>query len=257
MHATRVALLIGALSTILAGCPGTNDSPAPVPDTMRTTSPPATAHTYAENTSAETRDAHRQAVAQLRAGQFQEACDTLDAVPQSERRALTEYLTVLCMTRIPASALSADVHGDRAIHPDVPPALLESELISLRRHRAWIAGVQDDLGREAASSVLGFTPPLLPPELIHSHDLSRLAAWAQRGTNVDHDATTYNRVRTALQTKDLATRLAVSNLINRPAQEGPGDPLNLGTVHTLLFADVTGMTLPALPAMSLPSDDQL
>lgn len=258
MHSFHLAVL-PMLTMLLVGCSSANPSPGVAPDKVNLThapTPPAN-HTYAENTPDSTRQAQRQAVAQLHAGQFAEACDTLEGVPQSERRRLTEYLMVLCMVRVPTLALSADVHGERALHLDEAPALLDAERKSLVRHRAWIAGIQDDLGREAAFSVLGFTPPLLPPELIGSHELSRLKAWKDRGTDTEHDADTYHRVRAALQTKDFATRTAVSKLINRPASQGPGDPLTLGNVHTLLFADVTGMTLPALPAMSLPTDDQL
>lgn len=259
MRPAFITTLVVFFAIALLGCPGTvdNPAPAPVPDTVATSTSPSADQNYAENTPDITREAHRRAVAQLRAAQFTEACDTLDGVPQSARRRLTEYLTVLCMTRIPTLALSADVHGQRALRLEEPPTLLEAERTSLVRHRAWIAGIQDDLGREAGNVVLGFTPPLLPPELINSHNLDRLTAWAQRGSDTEHDATTYNRVRTALQNKDLATRLAVSNLINRPALEGPDDPLNLGNVHTLLFADLTGMTLPAHPPMSLPADGLL
>jgi hypothetical protein len=253
--AIRFAIIAG-IGIVLVGCSGTNTSRNPA-RLIVTTPPSPTVHPYAENTSDATREAHRQALGHLRAGRFVEACDTLDGVPANDRRRITEYLTVLCMTRIPSLALSADGHGDRALLLDEPPSLLDAERTSLVRHRAWIAAIQDDLAHEAELSVPGFTPPLLPPALIGSHDLARLVAWKQRGTDTDHDADTYNHVRSALQTKNLATRLAISNLINRPSTQGPGDPLTLGNVHTLLFADLTGMTVPAPPPMSLPPDDQL
>ncbi len=255
LQSTRSRIL-SALVVMLMGCAGADHSPDRLSHTLVATAPndvPA----YAENTPDTTRAAHRKAVAHLRLDEFTDACDTLDGLPPSERRSLTEYLTVLCMTRNPTLALSADEHGKRALHPSEAPALLDPERTSLVRHRAWIAAVQDDLAREAALSVVGFTPPLLPPDLIGSHNLDRLSAWRQRGTDTEHDAATYNRVRTAMLTKDLATRLAVSNLILRPSMEGPGDPLTLANVHGLLFADITGMRLPTLPAMSLPAEDQL
>jgi len=169
----------------------------------------------------------------------------LDAVDLTERRQLTEYLTLLCAVRLPDRALSADDSAVAATRIDVPPALLDPERNVLDRHRAWIAAVQDTLA-DAARSAFQLPGRPLPPHLQNSHDLSALSAWQNRGTRFD--AATYNRVRRSLQNPNLATHLAIQNLIAT---------LDRQTAHQILFADVTGMTLPPPPALVLPRDEDL
>jgi hypothetical protein len=205
---------------------------------------PDTALHYAENTPEETRAVHRAAVAHLRAGEFQQACDALDGVTREDRRRLTEYLTLLCATRLPDRALSADSIAELAITGDEPPALLDTQRDALDRHRAWIAALQDDLGDLAAAR---FQLPARPlPSTIPSTALSTIAAWRTRGTRFH--AATYTQTLQRAKANDFATRLALEDFLSS---------LTASTAERVLFVDLTGVTAPPPPPMSLPADSEL
>lgn len=233
------------LSLALWGCSQPQTPVVPETHTSPVVIPTPTGR-YAGNTPATTRDAHRQAIAHLRAQEWSQACDGLDGVlPRSDRRALTEYLTVLCSTRLPDRALSADGAAAMAASPTEAPALLDAERDSLNRYRAWVAAVQDSLADAAMSSFHLSSRPL-PPDLQNSHNLSAISAWRTRGSSFD--AATYNSTFHALQTTDFATRLALQNLLAT---------LTPQTASDILFADVTGMHLPSPPPLVLPNDSDL
>lgn len=200
---------------------------------------------YARNTSDATRDAHRQAVAQLRAGTPDAACATLESIEPSERRSFTEYLAVVCATRLPDRALSADEHAAAQATIDVEPGLRDAERDSLDQHRAWIAAVQDVLA-DKAKAEYNLNDPPLPPHLQGSTDVARLKAWKQRG--IIFHGPTYEAAVKALQTPGLATQLALNNLLSQFTAQ---------TASRILFADVSGMKLPARPPLVLPRDEDL
>ncbi len=243
-HTIRAALVSTILVFAFVGCPASDPS-QPIPVTA--TGGPAVAAVphYATNTSDATRDVHRQAIAHLRAGELAQACDVLGGVEQSDRRALTEYLTLLCETRLPDRALSADDAAVRATSVDVEPSLMDAQRDALDRHRAWIAAIQDSLA-DAAKAEFQLSGRPLPPALQNSTALSAISAWRTRGTRFH--APTYTQAFQAMQSPDIATTLARRTLLAS---------LSAQTANQVLFADVTGMTLPARPALALPTDSDL
>src|SRR5215213_2066895 len=117
-------ILLGLLATVFLNSTCSSqlphtDTSAPSTSTFRAASPEV-GH-YAENTSDETRAAHRVAVSHLRAGENLRACEVLDAIDPAERRQLTEYLTLLCATRLLDRALTADDSAVAVSRVEVPP----------------------------------------------------------------------------------------------------------------------------------------
>jgi len=237
MHPCKSALVILALT--VAGCGG-NPAGPDVPLVHPVPAPPAIAR-YADNTPSATRDAHRQAVAAMRNGNFADACATLDGVPQGDRRSLTEYLTVLCTARQADVALKAEGAAQRISNIGQPPPLVDPELASLNRHRAWVAAIQDSLA-DAAKAHFNLPGRPLPDDLKNSKDLARIVGYRQRG--IQFDAATYNATFNAMNTQDLALSNLLANLTVRNA-------------NAILFADLTGMHVPPPPAIVLPADSDL
>jgi hypothetical protein len=213
---------------------------------LSTTQPAIAAGHYADNTSEATRDIHRQAIAHLQGGRWQDACDLLDTVSQADRRRLTDYLTLLCSARLPDRALSADEYAVRAIDINAPaPALLNAQRDALDQHRAWIAAIQDDLA-DAAKAEFQLKDRPLPKSLQGTKNLTTLKAWRERG--IRFNAATYKQTIQKLKTKSLATQLAIKALLSNLVAQN---------ANAVLFADLSGMTLPAPPALSLPADTDL
>ena len=233
-NAARVLLLLFLVTTLVA-------CSAALPGSTTVRGGPVTLANFAENTSEETRAAHRDAVAHLRGSRFAEACDVLDGVPLSERRRLTDYLAVLCATRLPDRALHAETEAARVANIDQAPALTGAQVGVLNRHRAWIAGIQDRFAAVAQSS-LGL-PNLPVPQGVSG---PALILWSNRGDRFDRD--TYLRTRESDELRSLATQLRLNEIVA---------DLVPFTAHQVLFVDTTGMTLPVPPPMLLPGDGEL
>jgi hypothetical protein len=200
---------------------------------------------YGENTPDVTRRAHRDAVAALRDGDWASACDAVGVLPTSEKRSLTYYLELLCTVHHPELALTAGRIDFVLSSVSVPPGLRESEREAADRYFAWIAAIQDVLSD--AVERRGFDRPM-PPGLRGSRDLLLRVAWIERGKASDE--ATYDATRRSFEA-------ALGTLEGELAESALLAGLTHWNADSILYADLSQMPLPELPAMSLPANQDL